>query len=184
MPTARITVPKLVATCAYCLRPDTTLVAGQLVPARHGWKAHGGNGGANGQLGSWHSGPCKGMSYPHLGASAAGLEAAIADCDAWIARAVEARAALDGRPALPYHKRDHNRRGSPVVETVMVEPGAISPPPVQGTGARARVWHPEYETILASAKRATDAELELARASVVHLRAVLRAWAPADAVPA
>lgn len=182
MNAATKTAPKLAATCAYCLRPDTRLAAGSVCPIRHGWKAHGGSGGANGQEGSWHSGPCRGLSFPHLGQSTDGLVAAIADCDAWIARAEGKRAALDARPPLPYYKRDHNRKGSPVIDEVMVQPGDMSPPPVDGIGARPRVWHPEYETILASAKRNADAELAAARASVGGLRAALATWTPAEPV--
>lgn len=74
---------KLAATCAYCLRPLTRLAAGSTCPIRHGWTANGNGGGANGQLGTWHSGPCKGVSYPHLGLSTDGLVAAIADFE-WL----------------------------------------------------------------------------------------------------
>lgn len=59
----------------------------------------------------------------------------------------------------------------------MVEPGSLASAPGPG-GTRARVWHPEYETILASAVRAADAELARAQAGVIHLRAALAAWTP------
>lgn len=180
-----MTAAKLAATCAYCLRPATRLAAGSTCPIRHGWTANGNGGGANGQLGTWHSGPCKGVSYPHLGLSTDGLVAAIADCDAWIARAEAQRAELDARPALTYCKRDHNRKGSPAIASVEVQPGALAGTieDVPSTlGVAVRVWHPEYETILDSRKREADAVLRQARASVVHLRAALAAWKPADAI--
>ena len=129
--------PKLAAVCAYCLRV-TRLATSSACPIRHGWKAHGGSGGANGQEGSWHSGSCRGLSFPHLGQSSDGLFAAIADCDAWIARAEGKRAELEARPPLPYYKRDHNRKGSPVIDEVMVQPGAMSPP--LSTSLSSAVW--------------------------------------------
>ena len=161
------------ATCSYCLGLCALRPAGL---ARHGWSSSGGYGGANGQLGSFHTASCRGSSFPHLGVSPQGLDAFLDDVRNEIASAVLYLDALTcedftRRPELVYYRRDHNQRGRPVVGSRMVKPGEVCSP-----ACRRDDYFTDYEVLRVAAVRETEQRLAALRKLEVERTALRASW--------
>lgn len=89
----------LQGTCSVCLR--LMQLRGDR-PIRHGFSAIGVH---HGQSGGYHTGPCFGTSFPHLGISKEGTEWAIKDARDRLERVDAELARLAGNPDLTWYPR-------------------------------------------------------------------------------
>jgi len=118
---------KLQGTCSVCLR--VIQLRGQS-PIRHGFRAIGVQHGAHT---GYHTGPCGGASYPHLGISTEGTAWALAGARRELAKTEGMLADLAGHPDLIWYPRlsgSYNkvRGGLPdMARPVTLRPGADIP---------------------------------------------------------
>ena len=94
---------KLQGTCSVCLRP-IQLHGGH--PIRHGFSAVGVR---HGQSGGYHTGPCQGTRFQHLGISTAGTQWALGVARDQLLRTADRLRELAGNPDLFWYPRE---RGS------------------------------------------------------------------------
>lgn len=94
---------KIQGTCSVCLR---MMQLRNDRPIRHGFSAVGVR---HGQSGGYHTGPCQGTQFPHLGISTEGTEWALRDVRERLARTEERLRELAGHPDLVWYPRE---RGS------------------------------------------------------------------------
>lgn len=114
---------KLIGTCSVCIR-SMQLTRGK--PIRHGFSAIGVQ---HGQSGGYHTGPCSGSSYPHLGISTAGTVHALGQASKSLESVTEALRKLAERPDLVWYRILYNVRGKPrdLANPITLKPGADVP---------------------------------------------------------
>lgn len=96
---------KLQGTCGVCLR--VIQLRGDR-PIRHGFSAVGVR---HGQSGGYHTGPCSGTHFPHLGISTEGTQWAIDDARARLARTEDRLRELEGNPDITWYPKKYDVRG-------------------------------------------------------------------------
>lgn len=104
-------VDKLQGTCSVCLRP-MQLHGGR--PIRHGFSAVGVR---HGQHGGWHTGPCGGSNFPHLGISTEGTVWALGIAQKRLDATNEALRRFEGNPDLIYYPRVYGRAKGGTLDT-------------------------------------------------------------------
>lgn len=99
---------KFKSTCSVCFASHKLYADGR--PTRHGFsivtQGHG-----SGHWGAWHTGPCPGSGFPHLGASTTGTEWALATAREQLEWAESDRDKLATRPPLEWIPRALSRPG-------------------------------------------------------------------------
>lgn len=96
---------KLQGTCSVCLR---TIQLHEDRPIRHGFSAIGVRHGANS---GYHTGPCSGTRFPHLGISTEGTVWALGDVRGRLAGAEQRLHELASNPDLTYYPKKYDVRG-------------------------------------------------------------------------
>lgn len=94
-------------TCSYCLEGFLTIGSGQDI-ARHGFTVQGQIPG-RGLVGCWHTGPCDGFEYAHLGISKRGTEVALSRIESALRMHQATRAKLQARPVLDFTVTEYTR---------------------------------------------------------------------------
>ncbi len=97
---------KLVGTCSVCLRPMQLGRGGQ--PIRHGFSAVGVR---HGQSGGFHTGPCAGTQFPHLGISDEGTRWALEREQRLLERTNAEIAKLETNPDITWYPKKYDVRG-------------------------------------------------------------------------
>jgi len=101
----KATATPLQGTCSVCLR--TIQLRGDR-PIRHGFSAVGVR---HGQSGGFHTGPCAGTQFPHLGISSEGTEWALDRERKHLGRLHEQLAHLATNPDLTWHPKKYDVKG-------------------------------------------------------------------------
>jgi hypothetical protein len=136
---------KLQGTCSVCLR--VIQLRGES-PIRHGFSAVGIR---HGQHGGWHTGPCPGVDFPHLGISSAGTSWALEKASAKLSNVRAELARLASHPDLTWYPT--KSRGLPDFSRPFVlkhdEPSYQDLSPAQRDQylARSRIGCPTYDSL-------------------------------------
>ena len=162
---ATTTTDKLQGTCSVCLR--TMQLRGDH-PIRHGFSAIGVQ---HGQHSGYHTGPCAGTSFPHLGISTEGTEWAI---DNARKKLDAARAELDHlatNPDLIWYPTNYKLRGKPLDLTrpVTLKHGQEAP---WGIGA------PSYDAEHRRRKATIDNRIDELERAIAAYERVIATWSP------
>jgi len=168
-------VNQLKATCAVCL--NAHILKGQRPKlARHGFSVVT-QGYGRGHLGAWHTGPCAGSGFPHLGIALDGTRWALAQVTAQLASTCEALAAHTGQfpPVLHwtptvYEGFGKRRPGTPQD----VKPGEL---------ADYKTGRPSYATLWASRKAEMEGRVRMLESSIATYQDVIDGWSPAKYAP-
>ncbi len=96
---------KFQGTCSVCLRP---MQLQGVRPIRHGFSAVGVK---HGQSGGYHTGPCAGSGFPHLGISTEGTQWALGRARERLEGLHTARADLASNPDLTWYPKKYDVRG-------------------------------------------------------------------------
>lgn len=156
---------KLQGTCSVCLR--TMQLRGEH-PIRHGFSAVGVR---HGQHGGFHTGPCAGTSYPHLGISTAGTEWALERERQVLARTNETLAKLASNPDLTWYPKKYDVRGGrldlsrPTVIKYGDEPAFNSPAP-------------SYASLHRQETAKQENYRDMAERAIAEYERVLASWSP------
>jgi len=159
---------KLAGTCSVCLR--TMQLYGDH-PIRHGFSAIGVQ---HGQHGGYHTGPCGGTNFPHLGISVEGTQWALARAHTSLDSVRAALAQLATHPDLTWYPTNYNVRGKPLdlSKPVILKYGEEVPYEVRSRGV------PSYDSEHRQRKAKLDAhENELER-SIAAYEKVIASWSP------
>ena len=157
------TADKLQGTCSVCLR--LMQLRGDR-PIRHGFSAIGVQ---HGQHSGYHTGPCQGTGFPHLGISTEGTQWALGHARERLSSVEEELRKLSGNPDLIWHPTD--RRGLPdYTRSVTLRPGED----VQYAGDGRPTYAGELKRRIAK-QEALKGELERA---ITEYERVLRTWTP------
>ena len=160
------TADKLQGTCSVCLR--LMQLRGDR-PIRHGFSAIGVQ---HGQHSGYHTGPCQGTGFPHLGISTEGTQWALGHARERLSSVEEELRKLSGNPDLIWHPTD--RRGLPdYTRSVTLRPGED----VQYAGDGRPTYAGELKRRIAK-QEALKGELE--RAITEYRKHALRPWTPED----
>lgn len=161
---------KLAGTCSVCLRP-MGLYGDH--PIRHGFSAIGVR---HGQHGGFHTGPCSGTNFPHLGISHEGTTWALAQARERLVSVEAELQRLAGNPDLTWYPRlagsfNKVRGGLPdTARPVTLRPGAD----VGFAGDGRPTYAGEHRRLVAAQ---TDRKDELERAITAYEK-VLATWSP------
>lgn len=139
-------------------------------PIRHGFSIVT-RGLGHGHLGAWHTGPCFGASYPHLGTSAKGTQEALKRVRKQIEDLKARQTWLGTDPLLtwiwePSRFELHQGKTRQVIE---VEPG---------TGADYSNGRPSYDSLHKQATEAAARELAEAQKAEAEYKRVIETWTP------
>ena len=156
---------KLAGTCSVCLR--TMQLRGDR-PIRHGFSAVGVR---HGQHGGYHTGPCAGTQFPHLGISTEGTVWALDRERSFLARTKEALATLATNPDLTWYPKKYDVRGGrlDLSRPVVLKHGEEPP---FGLGA------PSYASMHRSEKVQLDNRQNAAERAIAEYERVLATWSP------
>jgi hypothetical protein len=158
-----VSTDKLEGTCSVCLR--VIQLRGDR-PIRHGFSAIGVRHGAHS---GYHTGPCGGSNFPHLGISTEGTAWALGKARDRLATTDESLRELDANPDLIWAPRD--RRGLPdFTKSVTLRHGADVP--YASDGRPTYAW--EHRRRVAEL---TNVKSELERAIKAY-EGVLATWTP------
>ena len=156
---------KLAGTCSVCLR--TMQLQGDR-PIRHGFSAVGVR---HGQSGGYHTGPCAGTQFPHLGISKEGTEWALDRERGVLVRLNDALAELDTNPDFTWYPTNYNVRGRPLdlSKPVIVKYGEEPP-----WGSQA----PSYARLHKQKKTELENQKDMAERAIREYERVLASWSP------
>ena len=155
---------KIIGTCSVCLRGMQ--LRGDR-PIRHGFAAKNVQ---HGQHTGYHTGPCPGVNFPHLGISDEGTRWAIDDAHQRLVNTNNSLAHLATNPDLIWYPRKTAVRGADLPRGVTLRYGADDLSATDGRPSYAR-WHRSEVALLEATKRA----LEDAITKYEH---VIAGWAP------
>ena len=159
------TSDKLAGTCSVCLR--TMQLRGDR-PIRHGFSAVGVR---HGQSGGYHTGPCAGTQFPHLGISTEGTQWALDREQRFLASTNEAIAKLATNPDFTWYPKKYDIRGGreDLSKPVVVKHGAERD---YSTGA------PSYDSLHSSKKAQLERQVNMAERAIAEYERVLASWSP------
>ncbi len=158
---------KLAGTCSVCLR--TMQLHGER-PIRHGFSAIGVH---HGQHSGYHTGPCDGTRFSHLGISTEGTQWALERARTYLDGTRTELAKLETRPDFTWYPTKYNVAGRPLdlANPVVVKHGVDPGWDTRGV--------PSYESLYRKRKAELDArESELERAIAAYEK-VIATWSPA-----
>ena len=158
---------KLAGTCSVCLR--MMQLHGDR-PIRHGFSAVGIR---HGQSGGYHTGPCAGTQFPHLGISAEGTVWALDRERRFLERTEKALADLATNPDLTWYPKKYDVRGGrpDLSKPVVVKYGDERQLSIEG-GA------PSYVSLHQSKKAALDNQRHATERAIDAYEKVLATWSP------
>ena len=162
---AAATTDKLQGTCSVCLR--MMQLHGDR-PIRHGFSAVGVR---HGQHSGYHTGPCAGTRFPHLGISNEGTVWALDRERGFLQQTKEALAHLATNPDFTWHPNKYVN-GRPVTDfsrSVVLKHGEETP---FGLGA------PSYDSMHRSKKAELDMRERMSERAIAEYERVLASWAP------
>ncbi len=179
------TKSKTLLYCAVCLNQyQAIVVRGEDKLARHGFSVVGAGRG-HGHLGAWHTGPCMGTQFPHLGISTAGTEAALARCREALADTTAALTEHAARPALIWTYTPSKwvtdaarRAGRPVPAAV---DHTVKPGDVRQYGDEQ--GHPGYDDLWARRAGQLTSQAGELRLSIATYARVIGTWTAAQYAP-
>jgi len=156
---------KLQGTCSVCLR--TMQLHGDR-PIRHGFSAIGVQ---HGQHGGYHTGPCAGTRFPHLGISVEGTQWALDRARRSLDSVRGELATLATNPDLVWYPTKYNVRGRPLdlSKPVTLKHGEEAP---YGIGA------PSYASEHRQRKAKLDAHERELEQTITEYERVLATWSP------
>ena len=160
---------KIAGTCSVCLR---TMQLHSDRPIRHGFSAVGVR---HGQHGGYHTGPCAGTRFPHLGISTEGTQWALERERSFLATTNEALERLAKNPDLTWYPKKYDVRGGrlDLSRPVVLKHGVEAP---YGIGA------PSYESLHRSEKVQLENRRDAAERAIREYERVLATWS-ADKYP-
>ena len=158
---------KLQGTCSVCLR--TMQLHGDR-PIRHGFSAVGVR---HGQHGGYHTGPCAGTQFPHLGISTEGTQWALDRERRFLASTNDALAKLATNPDLTWYPKKYDVRGGrlDLSKPVIVKYGDEQQLSIQG-GA------PSYDSIHRLEKVQLENRQNAAERAIAEYERVIASWSP------
>jgi hypothetical protein len=156
---------KLQGTCSVCLR--VIQLRGDR-PIRHGFSAVGVR---HGQSGGYHTGPCAGTRFPHLGISEEGTRWALERERDYLSRTREYIETLKARPDLTWYPKKYDVKGgrSDLSRPVVIKPGT---PADYSNGA------PDYEYLLKARIAEQESHARQAESAIDAYERVLATWSP------
>lgn len=156
---------KLAGTCSVCLR---TMQLHDDRPIRHGFSAVGVR---HGQHGGYHTGPCAGTRFPHLGISTEGTQWALERERGFLATTNEAIAHLTTNPDLTWYPKKYDVRGGrlDLSRPIVLKHGEEGP---YGSGA------PSYASLHRTEKIQLDNKRDAAERAIAEYERVLANWSP------
>jgi len=159
------TADKLQGTCSVCLR--TMQLHGDS-PIRHGFSAVGVR---HGQSGGYHTGPCAGTQFPHLGISTEGTVWALDRERAHLGRLQARLAELATNPDLTWYPKKYDVRGgrADFSRPLVLKHGEEGP---YGTGA------PSYASLHRSETAQVENHKNMAERAIAEYERVLATWSP------
>ena len=159
---------KLQGTCSVCLR--TMQLHGDH-PIRHGFSAVGVR---HGQSGGFHTGPCAGTQFPHLGISTEGTRCALDRERAHIDRLRAALANLATNPDLTWHPKKYDVRGGrlDLSRPFVVKYGDEEP--IAYSGDRP----PSYARLHKAKVAELESHVRMAEHAIDAYEKVLATWSP------
>ena len=166
MTTAKADTDKTAGTCSVCLR--MMQLHGDR-PIRHGFSAVGVR---HGQHGGYHTGPCAGTRFPHLGISTEGTVWALDRERDFLKRTKEALAHLATNPDFTWHPNKYVN-GRPVKDfsrPIILSHGGEEAP--YGIGA------PSYASMHRAEKAELDMRERMSERAIAEYERVLASWAP------
>ena len=158
---------KLQGTCSVCLR--MMQLRGDH-PIRHGFSAIGVR---HGQSGGYHTGPCPGTQYPHLGISTEGTTWALARERGVLERLNEALDRLATNPDLTWYPKKYDVRGGrlDLSRKHVVKYGDEQQLMIDG-GA------PSYASLHRQEKAQLENHKDMAERAITEYERVLSSWSP------
>lgn len=156
---------KIQGTCSVCLR--TIQLRGDH-PIRHGFSAIGVQ---HGQHGGFHTGPCPGVSFPHLGISAEGTQWALGDALTRLEKVHGELSDLRAYPDLIWYPTKYNVRGKPLD---LSKPVTLRHGEEQPWGSSA----PSYDSEWRRRKAVLDNRAHELETAIATYRRVLSSWSP------
>jgi len=159
-------------TCASCLSTVRLMTTGK--PVRHGFSIVGAVAG-HGLNGTWHTGPCMGTAYLHLGLSTDGSKAVLARCEADLASTIKHQAALATTRATrsPVSELCANDwKAKRETRTFLIEYGARPP-------TRTTYSVPTWEDVVGGRERAAQAQVNELRRMIAMFTEVITTWTSA-----
>lgn len=159
---------KLAGTCSVCLRP---MQLRNDRPIRHGFSAVGVH---HGQHGGFHTGPCGGTGFPHLGISTEGTQWALDLARTRLDRVRADLAHLATNPDLVWHPTNYNVRGKPLdlSRPITLKYGEELPYEVRNTGA------PSYDHEHRKRKAQLDNQEHELERTIAEYERVLATYSP------
>ena len=159
------TADKLQGTCSVCLR--MMQLRGDR-PIRHGFSAVGVR---HGQHGGYHTGPCAGTQFPHLGISTEGTQWALERERAHLGRLQDRLAELATNPDLTWYPKKYDVRGgrADLSRPLVLKYGEEGP---YGTGA------PSYASLHRAEKVKVENFQSMAERAIAEYERVLATWSP------
>ena len=138
------------------------------LPIRHGFSAVGVR---HGQHGGYHTGPCAGTQFPHLGISDEGTKWALERERRFLERTREQLAELDTNPDFTWYPTNYKVRGRPpdLSRPVVLKYGEEPP---YGIGAPSYAWmHKQKKTELENRQ-------DIAERAIAEYERVIASWSP------
>jgi hypothetical protein len=162
---------RTLGTCSVCFAVHVLTSGKGTKTQRHGFTVVGAGRG-HGHMGAWHTGPCFGTGYSHLGLSCEGtrhaLDIAIGRRDSLI----KAGEILATRPVLSWTQEISEGYGSS--RTVRHVQHDVRP----GGKSDHAIGRPDYEALLASRIAHNDVERAAVERAIKTYRKVIAEWAP------
>jgi hypothetical protein len=137
-------------------------------PIRHGFSAVGVR---HGQHGGYHTGPCAGTQFPHLGISTEGTQWALDRERRFLENTKAALANLATNPGLTWHPTKYDVRGGrlDLSRPVVIKYGEEA---AYGTGA------PSYASLHRSEKAKLESRERAAGSAIAAYEKVIATWSP------
>lgn len=159
---------KFQGTCSVCLRPMQ--LRGDR-PIRHGFSAVGVR---HGQSGGYHTGPCAGMQFPHLGISIEGTQWALDREHKHIAQLRSSLAHLATNPDLTWHPKKYDVRGGrlDLAQTFVVKHGDEEPIAYRSGSP------PSYARLHKAKVAELESRVSMAEDAIAAYERVIATWSP------
>lgn len=157
------TTDKLQGTCSVCLRKMQ--LRGDR-PIRHGFRAVGVR---HGQTGGWHTGPCRGVDFPHLGISDEGTRWALRFATEKLLGVNDELARLATHPDFTWYPMDFRTRKPDYSKPIVLRYGVETP---FGQGA------PSYDRYHKGEVATAEASKRAIERAIADYENVLATWSP------
>ena len=159
---------KTQGTCSVCLR---MMQLRDDRPIRHGFSAVGVR---HGQSGGYHTGPCAGTQFPHLGISTEGTKWALDREQRFLERTNAAIANLATNPDITWYPKKYDVRGGrpDLSKPVVVKYGAEAPIAYTSSAP------PSYASLHRVEKVKLDNQQHVAERAIAEYERVIATWSP------